>query len=128
MSASEHLPRLTEAGRNLVKDQECAVAVAGLAHRLPIAGRRQIGDGASGLGDHRGDIALALQNIGDVTGAGHSAQSEVGLAVALGVAIGAAIASKGCDMLGSAQQRPDGTRAEELLASDAGGAEARAME
>jgi hypothetical protein len=81
--AGEHPPGLAEPGRDLVEDQ--AARRAGRrprAPRLPEAGRRQVGDRAGGLGDDRGDVALALEHVVD-----HAAQAilqriEVRLAVA----------------------------------------------
>ena len=36
-----------------------AVPLAGVAHALPISGRRQVGDGAGRLANDGGDVALA---------------------------------------------------------------------
>ena len=49
--AGEHASGLAEAGRDLVEDQQRAVAIAGLAHAVPEARRRHVGHGADGLGD-----------------------------------------------------------------------------
>ena len=127
----EEAAGLAQAGRDLVEDQQRAVRVAGLAHRLPVARRRDVRHGARRLGDHRGHVAFALEHV-----AHHRARRRAGTAsrsrLAVGVdrvAVGAAVAAERRDVLAARQQRADGAPvAEERLAADARRAEARAVE
>ena len=75
--AGEHRPGAAEAGRDLVADQQHAVAVAELAHRAQVA--RRVDDHPGGalhqrLDDHRGDLLLVhgedARQVGRVAGLG----------------------------------------------------------
>jgi hypothetical protein len=127
--SGEESPGLAQSGGDLVEDQQRAMRRAGLAHGLPVARRRQVGHGTRRLGDHRGDVALALQHVAHHRGAGQPALFELRPAVGVHqVTVGAAIAAKRRDMFTAGQQRTDPPGAEQALAADAAGAEARAVE
>src|SRR5439155_16315006 len=76
----------------------------------------------------RRDVALPLEDMANEIGASEPAGRQIGLAVDIAVAIGAAVAGIGRDVLGAGEKRPDPVRAEDVLAADAAGAEAGAME
>ncbi len=62
----EHAPCASQADRDLIKDEQRAVAIAGLADGTPVLGVRQLNRGATdGLGDDRRDIALMSQRFFD---------------------------------------------------------------
>ena len=126
---SEEAPRLAQAGGDFIEDEQRAAVIAGLAHRLPIARWRNEGHGARRLGDHRGDVAFALEHVAHHARATQFADLQVGLSVGVHrVAVRAAVAAEGRDMFGAGQQRAHRARAaKQRLAADAGRAEAGAV-
>ncbi|MBS1239122.1 MAG: hypothetical protein H6R38_440, partial [Deltaproteobacteria bacterium] len=64
------------------------MAVAGPADGLPVLGRGDGGRAADRLGDHGGDVALLLQDVLHVAGAGHVAAAAAAAAEDAAVLVG----------------------------------------
>ena len=119
---------LAQAGGDFVEDQQGAMRVAGLTHRLPVPRRRHVRHGAGRLGHHGGNIALAFQHVSHHGRTGQAATLQIGLALGVDrMPIGTAVAAKRCDMFRAGQEGADPAAAEQGFAANAAGAKARAM-
>ena len=116
----EHRAGAAEADRNLVEDQQRAVAVAGVADDPVIVGRRDLDVGAADrLDDHRADILFLAEHVIEILGAAQVARSRAPEAAAAGIARR--------HVLGAGHQRPH-VLAEHRFAADRDRVERRAVE
>ncbi len=64
--AGKHLPGSSQADRNFIKNQQCAMAIAGLPDFLPVISWRNERGATDCLCNHRRDISFFFQDIFDV--------------------------------------------------------------